>query len=51
LDNRYSAASAGTTAEAENQSAIAATWQIAISVTEPSFESAQGNRMRAPVYP
>src|SRR6266700_3597064 len=44
LDNPYSAASAGTTADAENQSAIAATWHSAISVTEPSFESAQGDR-------
>src|SRR6185436_16433914 len=37
-DSPYSATSAGTIAEAENQSAIAATWQIAMIETEATFE-------------
>ncbi|HEX5863683.1 MAG TPA: hypothetical protein VF014_05395, partial [Casimicrobiaceae bacterium] len=36
-----SAASAGVTAEAENQSAIAATWQIAMIVTDARLDVAQ----------
>src|SRR2546428_13149432 len=36
-----SAASAGVTAEAENQSAIAATWQIATIATDARFDVAQ----------
>ena len=36
-DNLYSARSAGTTADAENHSAIAATWHSAISVTDWIF--------------
>ena len=39
-DKWNSATSAGTTAEAENQSAIAATWQTAMIETDASLESA-----------
>ena len=41
-----SATSAGTTADAENHSAIAATWQVAMIVTDAGFDSA--NAMRSP---
>ena len=40
-DKPYSRTSAGTTAEAENHSASAATWQIAMMVTDASFEVAR----------
>jgi hypothetical protein len=41
-DNRYSASSAGTTAEAENQSAIAATWHRAMMVIATGLVSGTG---------
>jgi hypothetical protein len=37
-DSPYSATSAGTTADAENHNAIAATWQVAMIETDASFD-------------
>ena len=39
-ESRYSATSAGTAAEAENHSAIAATWQTAMMVIDATLEVA-----------
>ena len=46
-DRPYSRTSAGTTADAENHNASAATWQAAMMATDPSLDVARSMRPSA----